>query len=70
MVSPFFFIKKKDGKLYPVQDYCKLNQETIKNKYLLLLIQKLINKTKQARYFTKLNIYWGYNNIQIKEKDE
>ena len=21
----FFFIKKKDSKLYPVQDYCKLN---------------------------------------------
>ena len=23
--SPFFFIKKKDGKLRPVQDYCALN---------------------------------------------
>ena len=57
MVSPFFFIKKKDGKLYLVQDYCKLNQETIKNKYLLPLIQEFINKTKQARYFTKLDLY-------------
>ena len=25
IASPFFFVKKKDGKLYPVQDYCKLN---------------------------------------------
>ena len=25
MVSLFFFIKKKDDKLCPVQDYCKLN---------------------------------------------
>ena len=25
MVSLFFFIKKKDNKLCPVQDYCKLN---------------------------------------------
>src|SRR6266702_6533061 len=29
-VSPFFFIKKKDGKLRPVQDYRKLNSLTVK----------------------------------------
>ena len=28
---PFFFVKKKDGKLRPVQDYRKLNSLTIKN---------------------------------------
>ena len=27
--SAFFFIKKKDGKLCPIQDYRKLNQYTI-----------------------------------------
>ena len=27
--SAFFFIKKKDGKLHPIQDYWKLNQYTI-----------------------------------------
>ena len=31
MASPFFFVKKKDGKLRPVQDYQKLNGMTIKN---------------------------------------
>jgi len=31
MASPFFFVKKKDGKLRPVQDYWKLNDMTIKN---------------------------------------
>jgi hypothetical protein len=29
--SSFFFIRKKDGKLRPVQDYRKLNQWTIPN---------------------------------------
>jgi len=42
--SPFFFIKKKDGKLQPVQDYCKLNALTVKNHYLLLLIPEIIDK--------------------------
>ena len=27
--STFFFIKKKDGKLCPIQDYWKLNEQTI-----------------------------------------
>ena len=31
----FFFIKKKDGKLQPIQDYQKLNEYMIKNKYPL-----------------------------------
>ena len=31
MASPFFFVKKKDGRLRPVQDYRKLNDMTIKN---------------------------------------
>jgi hypothetical protein len=44
--APFFFIKKKDGKLRPVQDYRKVNEWTIKNRYLLPLIPKLINRVK------------------------
>ena len=57
MASLFFFVKKKDDKLHLVQDYYKLNQGTIKNKYPLPLIQELIDKTKQTRYFTKLDVY-------------
>ena len=40
--APFFFIKKRDGKLQPVQDYQQLNEWTIKNHYLLLLVSELI----------------------------
>uniref|UniRef100_A0A0W0GF50 Putative Gag protein n=1 Tax=Moniliophthora roreri TaxID=221103 RepID=A0A0W0GF50_MONRR len=31
IASPVFFVKKKDGKLRFVQDYCKLNEFTVKN---------------------------------------
>ena len=69
-VSPFFFIKKKDGKLCPVQDYRKLNEYTIKNKYPLPLIPDLIAQVKDAWIFTKFDIRWGYNNVHIKEGDQ
>ena len=63
MSSPFFYIKKEDGSLRAIQDYRKLNEGTIKNKYPLLLIQELFDKIKGARYFTKLDVQWGYYNI-------
>ena len=34
------------------------------------MIQELIDKTQHSRFFTKLDIRWGYNNIRIKEGDE
>jgi len=53
-----------------VQDYQQLNEAMIKNKHLLPLIQELIDKVQGAKYFTKLNIQWGYNNVRIRERDE
>lgn len=66
----FFFVKKKDSKLCPVQDYCKLNDLTTKNKYPLLLISELISKLKDFKYYTRIDIHWGYNNIWLAEGDE
>jgi len=62
-VVPCFYIPKKDGFLRLVQDYMKLNQVTIKDKTPLLLIEEVIDKLKEAKYFNKLNLIWGYNNV-------
>jgi hypothetical protein len=70
MVSPVFFIKKKDGALQFVQDYRALNAMTVKNRYPLPLINNLINRLKGARFFTKLDVRWGFNNVRIREGDE
>ena len=70
MASPFFFIKKADGSLRAIQDYRKLNESTIKNKYPLPLIGELIDKVKTAKFITKLDVRWGYYNIRIREGDE
>ena len=42
---------------------------TIKNQYPLPLISKLIDQLTVAKYFSKMDVRWGYNNIQIKEGD-
>jgi hypothetical protein len=65
-----FFIKKKDGQLRPVQDYRKLNDHTIKNRYPLPLIPDLIAAVRKAALFTKFDVRWGYNNVRIKPGDE
>jgi len=70
MAAPVFFIKKKDGSLWLVQDYRALNSMTVKNKYPLLLISELVSQLRRARYFTKLDVYWGFNNVRIKPRDE
>ena len=54
----------------PVQDYRKLNDITVKNRYPLPLIGELVDRLKSAKYYTKLDIRWGYNNIRMKEGDE
>ena len=70
MASPFFFVKKKDGKLRPCQDYRYLNDWTVKNAYPLPLISEIMDKIKGAKYFTKFDVRWGYNNIRIRKEDQ
>jgi hypothetical protein len=78
--SPFFFIAKgdevnsteKNTALRPIQDYRYLNSHTIKDRYSIPLISKILDDPKlhQAHVFTVLDIHWGFNNIHIKEGDE
>ena len=48
-----------------VQYYQKLNVMTVKNTYPLPLIPDIINQIldSKARYLTKLDVCWGYNNV-------
>jgi len=42
----------------------------IKDKTSLPLIEEVIDKLKNAKYFNKLDLIWKYNNILIKKGDE
>jgi Reverse transcriptase (RNA-dependent DNA polymerase) len=70
MASSFFFVSKKDGKLQLCQNYQYLDDWTIKNSYPLPLILEIMDKLKDAKYFTKLDVRWGYNNVRIRKGDE
>jgi len=68
--SGFFFIKKKDSKLRPVQDYRQLNKWMIPSQYPLLLIEDIVHKFTGKQWFTKFDVRWGYNNRPIVEEDQ
>ncbi len=68
--SGFFFIKKKDGKLQPVQDYCELNKWTVPSQYPLPLIEDIVHKFASKTWFSKFNVQWGYNNQPIIENNQ
>jgi hypothetical protein len=68
--SPWFFIKKKDGSLCPVQDYWEVNKWTVWDVYPIPRIEQILEALHGKELFTALDIWWGYNNIQIKEEDQ
>ena len=66
----FFFVKKKDRKLCPIQDYRPINKWTKKNRNVSPLIPQIIDRMSGCTLFTKFNIRWGYNNIRIRKGNE
>jgi len=68
--SPVFFVGKKDGSKRMVMDYHNLNDQIVKNNYLLPLITDLINNMGSKKVFTKMDLRWRFNNVRIKEGDE
>ncbi|KAF8747110.1 hypothetical protein RHS01_11447 [Rhizoctonia solani] len=68
--SPVMFVPKKDGSRRLVVDYCRLNNRTKKNVYPLPCPDDLMAQLRGAKVFTKLDLRWGYNNVQVKEGDK
>ena len=55
-IPPVFFVVKKDGSKRMVIDYHSLNNQTVKNNYLLPLITDLINTMGSKKIFTKIDL--------------
>jgi len=64
------FVGKKDGSKWMVMDYHNLNDQIVKNNYLLPLITELIDNMDSKKVFTKMDLRWEFNNVRIKEGDK
>jgi hypothetical protein len=62
--SPAFIIPNKEtSKWCLITDYCSLNKETIKNRYLLPWIEDFLDHLKGASFFTKMDLDFGYHPV-------
>ena len=58
------------GTLRPCVDYQALNAATVKNRYPLPLIKSMIDRLRNAKIFSKVDLRDAYNQVRIREGDE
>jgi hypothetical protein len=67
--SSFFLVLKKDGTMRMCIDYWALNKKTIKNRYPIPHIEKLMDDLHGAVFFSKMDVHSGYHQISIREQE-
>jgi len=67
--APVLLVKKKDGSSRLCVDYRQLNKMTIKNKYPLPRIDKLMDQLHGSSVFSKIDLRSGYQQILVKADD-
>jgi hypothetical protein len=68
--APILFALNKDGSLRLYIDYRGLNAVTVKNRYSLPLIFKIIDRVQRAYYFSKIDLKDAYYRLRIKVDNE
>ena len=68
MGAPVFFVKKKDGSLRLVCDWRQLNKITVNNEACLPNMDDLFDTVHGCKYFSKLDLHSGYNQVRIREE--
>ena len=65
--APLLLVKKPDGSYRICIDYRRLNAVTIKDRYPLPNPAMLFDKLAGCKFFSKLDLRWGYYQVRIAE---
>jgi hypothetical protein len=67
--TPVLLVKKHDVSWHFCMDYHALNQQIVKDKFPIPVVEELLDKLQGAHFFTKLDLRPGYHHVRVHAKD-